>query len=77
MNRHHESIGARIRRLRKEMELTQVEFSGIIGCRKNNIGLIETNRSIPGLMLAIEIAKACEVSIDYLCCLSDDPEIRA
>lgn len=75
-DRHRESIGTRVRRLRREMELSQVQFSGVIGCQKNNISLIERNRSIPGLLLAVEIAKACTVSLDYLCCLSDDPTVR-
>lgn len=41
------TLGERIKKLRKELNLTQQEFSDRMGIKRNTIAIYETDRSIP------------------------------
>ena len=63
----------RLKELRALSNLSQVELGKAIGLSKQTINDIEHNRSKTTLDRAIVIAKYFNVSLDYLCGLSDDP----
>lgn len=60
------SFGARLRQLRVEKDLTQVQLAKTLGTTKQNIYQIEANKNYPGIKLMIAIADYFEVSLDYL-----------
>lgn len=60
------SFGTRLRQLRTERNLTQVQLAKATGTTKQNIYQIEANRNYPGIKLMIAIADYFRVSLDYL-----------
>ncbi len=66
-----EVFAQRISELRKEKKETQAEFSERTGIRQQTISGYENGKLSPTLDAAIQIAKACDVSVDWLCGLSD------
>ena len=60
------TFGGRIRQLRLEKGLTQVQLAKATGTTKQNIYQIEANRNYPGIKLMIAIADYFQVSLDYL-----------
>ena len=61
----------RVAELRKERGETQAEFSQRTGVRQQTISGYENGKMSPTLDAVIQIAKACDVSVDWLCGLSD------
>ena len=61
----------RVVELRKERGETQAEFSQRTGVRQQTISGYENGKVSPTLDAVIQIAKACDVSVDWLCGLSD------
>lgn len=61
----------RVAELRKERGETQAEFSQRTGVRQQTISGYENGKVSPTLDAVIQIAKACDVSVDWLCGLSD------
>lgn len=60
------SIGRKIQNRRRELKLTQEEFSEKTGVSINYIGMIERGVRIPKLETFIKIANVLGVSTDYL-----------
>lgn len=68
-----EPIGARMRQLRLDRNLTQSDLAELADISLTHMFRIELKNVQPGLFTAIEIAKALGVSLDYLAGLSNDP----
>lgn len=68
----HETFGERLRNLRKEKGIGQVELAKQIGVGKSVVSLWEINRCEPTLGKLISLAKFFDVSIDYLAGLEKD-----
>lgn len=66
-----EIFANRLSELRKEKNETQAEFSQRTGIRQQTISSYENGKMSPTLDATIQIAKACDVSVDWLCGLSD------
>jgi transcriptional regulator with XRE-family HTH domain len=66
-----ETIGARIRRLRKERCMTLEAVSKRVRSRGSYLGQVERNEHAPGLMVAAELAKLFGVSLDYIAGLTE------
>lgn len=64
-------LSQRLRALRSEMKMTQKEFAEKIGFTQATLSAYENNQKKPSLDIVMEIAKKCNVSIDWLCGLSD------
>ncbi len=65
----------RLKELRTEKNINQVELSAEIGVSKGIISLWENGLREPGMYSLIQLAKFFEVSIDYLVGISDYPFI--
>ena len=63
-------LGDKIKTLRKERKLTQVQLSNVIGIAQSTLGMIESNRTPAGRKTLVKFAKFFDVTVDYL--LSDD-----
>lgn len=61
-----DSFGDRIIEIRKKRNMTQQELGKAIGVDKRVISKYEKNQTTPSVMVAFEIAKALDVSLDYL-----------
>ena len=59
-------VGARIKKIRKEMKLTQDELASKLHIHSKQLARYEAGRSIPILGIIARIANFCEVSTDYL-----------
>lgn len=64
-------LGERIRKLRKEFDLTQEELGKKVGVSTSMIGMYETNKRNPGYENLEKIADCFNVSTDYLLGRSD------
>ncbi|REG57743.1 helix-turn-helix protein [Paraburkholderia sp. BL6669N2] len=67
----NETIGARIRRLRKEKNMTLSSVGARIRMHTSYVGQVERNEHEPGLMMAAELSKLFGVSLDYIAGLTD------
>lgn len=61
----------RLRQLREEMRLTQKEFSEKVGCTQATLSAYENTPKNPSLDIVQDIARKCDISMDWLCGLSD------
>ncbi len=59
-------IGARIRVLRKEKGLSQLELADKVGCSETHLSNIETGSAKMGVDIAIRIAEYFDVSTDWI-----------
>lgn len=66
-----ESIGARIRGLRKKMNMNQEEVAARIGMTRSTLGNYEVDRIVPSIDVLSKIAVALKTSTDYLLGLTD------
>ncbi|MCL1664076.1 helix-turn-helix transcriptional regulator [Elizabethkingia ursingii] len=62
----NEGIGLRIKELRKEKKLTQVEFSNEIGIDNSQLSKIEQGKIMPTLIQLMEIASKFNISLDWI-----------
>lgn len=60
------TLGQRLKQLRLQKKLTQVEFAENLSVKKLQIGLIENDKSNMSLDLAIEISNFYGCSVDWL-----------
>lgn len=75
----NETIGARIRRLRKDQNMTLAAVSARIRMHTSYVGQVERNEHGPSLTMAAELAKLFGVSLDYIAGLTDrenNPYVR-
>ena len=59
-------IGTRLKELRKEMNLTQVELSQALSISRSSLSLYEINKREPDCETVSKIADFFDVSLDYL-----------
>ena len=60
------SIGAKMKELREERQLTQIEMSSLLGIPRSYLSRIENSRLLPGPMMVAKFATALEVEISEL-----------
>ena len=65
-------FGARLRKLRKESELTQQQLADKLDVTKASISAYETNAKYPSIEVLIKIANTFNVSSDYLLGISQN-----
>ena len=70
MNRY-ELFSKRLKELRNDMKLTQKQFAEKIGFTQATLSAYENNPKSPSLDIIVDIATKCNVSLDWLCGLSD------
>ena len=66
-----EIFGKRLRSLRENLGMTQMQFSEHIGIRQQTLSGYENGRMKPPLDVAVEISERYDVSLDWLWELSD------
>lgn len=64
-------LGQRIRQLRQERHLTQIQLGQALNLAESTISLYESNHRAPDYHILLQIANYFEVSIDYLMGLTD------
>ena len=69
-------IGKRIKELRETHHLSQVELAKLCGSNQATVAKTETGKTAPSLKLLMGIAEYFDISMDYLCCRTDQPEGR-
>lgn len=67
-------IGLRLKKLRTEMNLTQVKLAEMLGIQQSRVNRYETGQSTPPPELFIRYADLFDVSMDYLYCRTDKPQ---
>ena len=68
------NIGQRMRELRESAHLSQVEIAKLCGSNQATIAKTETGKKVPSVNLLIWWADYFDVSMDYLCCRTDQPQ---
>lgn len=66
MDINMESIGIRIKKRRKEMQLTQTDIFKMCGIRSGALSRIENGTSVPSIILFYRIAQVLECDIQWL-----------
>lgn len=61
----------RLKELRIDMGLNQADFAKLIGVTQQSLSSYEKCTSKPPLDIAIKIAEKCDISLSWLCGLSD------
>ncbi len=59
-------LGKRIRCLRQQANLTQVELGNLLGCSSSTVSLYEGGQRSPDTTMLIRLADVFDVSVDYL-----------
>lgn len=65
-------LAKRIKKLRTALNMTQKEFSAFVGCTAATLSAYENGSKSPSLEIVKGIAEKCDVSIDWLCGLSNN-----
>lgn len=68
--------GERMRELRENTGLTQKEIAELCESNQTTIAKIETGKMPPSVKLLVWWADYFDVSLDYLCCRTDNPQGR-
>ena len=66
-------IGQRMRELREANHLSQAEIAKLCGSNQTTIAKTETGKTAPSIKLLVWWADYFDVSLDYLCCRTDQP----
>jgi len=69
-------IGKRLIYLRKERQLSQEELARQLNLSRGAIAMWETDKRKPDLDMLIHLADFFNVSIDYILCRTENPEIN-
>lgn len=69
-----EQIGKRIRQLRETYHLSQAELAKLCGSNQATIAKTETGKTAPSVKLLLWLADYFDISMDYLCCRTDQPQ---
>ena len=67
-------IGQRMRELRESNHLSQAEIAKLCGSNQTTIAKTETGKTLPSIKLLLWWADYFDVSMDYLCCRTDNPQ---
>lgn len=65
-------LAQRLKTLRNEMNMTQVQFAKKMGFTQATLSAYENSQKKPSLDIIIDIAKKCEVTLDWLCGLTEN-----
>lgn len=60
------TLGERIKKVRKELDLTQQEFCDRIGLKRNSISLVESDKRNPSNQLLLAVCREFNVSEEWL-----------
>ncbi len=66
-----ETIGKRLKELRKEKGLTQVQLAEELKIDKSTIAKYETDKIEPSISMLKAFVKYFKVSADYILCITD------
>lgn len=66
-----ETIGARLRRLRTDAQMSAASVAQRIRMSQTYLCEVERDVHLPGLTMAAELAKLFDVSLDYIAGLTD------
>ena len=64
------TLGERIQYLRKSMKMSQKDFAVFLEIPQPSLSAYENNRNSPTVDVLINIAKKCNISLDWLCGIS-------
>ncbi len=64
-------FSTRLKSVRNELGLSQKEFAEKVGCTAATLSAYENGTKNPSLEIVKNIAEHCDISIDWLCGLSD------
>ena len=67
-------IGKRMRELREASRLSQAEIAKLCGSNQTTIAKTEVGKTAPSVKLLVWWADYFDVSLDYLCCRTDQPQ---
>lgn len=70
------AVGNRLREFRKENKITQKQLSDYLNTTQSTISAYEKGNALVLTAFAIQIARKYGLSIDWLCCKKDTPEIN-
>ena len=68
------SIGQRMKELREASHLSQKAIAQLAGSNQATVAKTETGKMAPSVKLLIWWADYFDVSLDYLCCRTDQPQ---
>ena len=66
--------GERMRQLREAAHLSQADIAKLCGSNQATIAKTETGKTSPSVKLLVWWADYFDVSLDYLCCRTDQPQ---
>lgn len=69
-----DSIGQRMRELRENARLSQLEIAKMCGTNQTTIARMEAGKTAPSIKILVWWADYFNVSMDYLTCRTDQPE---
>jgi len=67
-------VAERIKHLRESVHLSQMKICAINGCNQPALARYETGQSMPPLKLLLWYADHFNVSMDYICGRTDNPQ---
>lgn len=67
-------IGQRMKELREASRLSQADIARLCGSNQATIAKTETGKTAPSVKLLVWWADYFDVSLDYLCCRTDQPQ---
>ena len=70
------AFGERLKKLRKEKKLKQTDIASFLGITSRNYQDYEYGKVDPPTSKTIALADYFNVSLDYLCGRSDNPEVN-
>jgi len=71
-----EQFGTRLRTARMNLDLTQKEFADVVEISQGMISQYEMGKFIPPMRTMVKIAKNANISLDWLCGLSEESIIN-
>ena len=71
MNNH---IGQRMKELREKNHMSQMDVAKLCGSNQATIAKTEAGKTAPSVKLLVWWADYFDVSMDYLCCRTDQPQ---
>ncbi|NMB46477.1 MAG: helix-turn-helix transcriptional regulator [Firmicutes bacterium] len=66
-------LGKRVRHLRQQANLTQVQLGELLGCSSSTVSLYEGGQRSPDTTMLVRLADVFDVSVDYLLGRVADP----
>lgn len=68
-------IGLRLTKLRKDNDISQKELANFLCTTQSTVSAYESGKTLILTDFAIKIAKNFNISLDYLCCRTDEEKI--